>query len=82
MRSDFAILILTHGRADNVVTLSTLGKCGYHGRWYMVIDNEDSQAQKYYENFGEDHVIMFDKLKKSREFDTCEGFGPQILHGA
>ena len=72
MRDDFAILILTHGRADKVITYTTLQKCGYTGRWYMVIDNEDNQAQRYYDNFGKDHVIMFDKLKKSQEFDTCD----------
>lgn len=72
MRDDFAIFILTHGRANNVITLSTLSKCGYTGRWYMVIDNEDKQAQQYYDNFGKEHVIMFDKLKKSQEFDTCD----------
>jgi len=26
---DFAVFILTHGRPDNVKTLSTLKKCGY-----------------------------------------------------
>lgn len=72
MRQDFAIFILTHGRANNVITLSTLGKCGYTGRWYMVIDNEDNQADDYYRLYGKDHVIMFDKLKKSQEFDTCD----------
>lgn len=72
MRDDFAIFILTHGRANNVITLSTLSKCGYTGRWYIVIDNEDKQAQQYYDNFGKEHVIMFDKLKKSQEFDTCD----------
>lgn len=72
MREDFAILILTHGRAENVLTLKTLLKSGYKGKWYLIIDNEDSQAEMYYRNFGEEHVVMFDKYKKSLEVDTCD----------
>lgn len=72
MRDDFALLILSHGRADNVKTVKTMIEEGYTGRWYIIIDNEDDQADKYYENFGKDHVIMFDKYKKSLEVDTCD----------
>lgn len=72
MREDFAIFILTHGRANKVITLTTLHNCGYTGKWYMVIDNEDNQADDYYRLYGKEHVIMFDKLKKSQEFDTCD----------
>lgn len=72
MRDDFAVFILTHGRAENMKTLDTLNRCGYTGKWYMVIDNEDKTADKYYQIYGKDHVIMFDKLKKSKEFDTCD----------
>lgn len=72
MRNDFALLILSHGRADCVDTLNTFRRCGYTGRWYIIIDNEDSQHDKYVENFGEDHVIVFDKYKKSLEVETCD----------
>ena len=61
MRDDFAVFILTHGRADNVVTLKSLLRGGYTGRWYMVIDDEDDDAEKYQGKYGADHVIMFDK---------------------
>jgi hypothetical protein len=72
MRNDFALLILSHGRAEKVITLKTMVDCGYTGRWYIIIDNEDSQADKYYELYGKDHIIMFDKYKKSLEIDTCD----------
>ncbi len=72
IRDSFAIFILTHGRPDNVVTLKTILNCGYTGKYYLIIDNEDKQADKYYENFGKDKVLMFDKLKKSQEFDTID----------
>ena len=60
MRNDFAILILTHGRPDNIKTLSSLKKAGYTGKYYIVIDNEDEKANEYYNLYG-DKVIMFDK---------------------
>lgn len=72
MRDDFAIFILTHGRPYNVVTMDTLKKCGNTNRVYFVIDNEDKYADRYYWNFGEENVIMFDKKKKSLEFDTMD----------
>ena len=64
MRNDFAILILTHGRPDNIKTLSSLKRAGYTGKYYIVIDNEDEKANEYYNLYG-DKVIMFDKQEIS-----------------
>lgn len=72
MRDDFAIFILTHGRPYNVLTDATLKKCGNTNKVYYVIDNEDKYADRYYWNFGKENVIMFDKKKKSTEFDTMD----------
>lgn len=47
MRSDFVAFILTHGRADSVITDKTLRKCGYTGPIVYVIDNEDKAAADY-----------------------------------
>ena len=74
MRDDFAVFILTHGRADNVATMRALKKGGYTGKWYMIIDNEDETADKYYENFGKEHVIMFDKQAAYDVTDTMDNF--------
>ncbi len=71
---DFAVFILTHGRPDNVITIETLKKCGYTGKLFLVIDNEDKTAEQYYKNFGRDKVIMFDKKKYSDECDECNNF--------
>jgi hypothetical protein len=65
----FCIFILTHGRPDNVITLKTLERCGYTGRIYLVIDNEDKTADRYRANFGADKVVMFDK---KAEADRCD----------
>lgn len=74
MNKDFAVFILTHGRPDNVITLETLKKCGYTGKLYLIIDNEDKTADQYYKNFGRDKVIMFDKKKYADQCDECNNF--------
>lgn len=72
MRSDFVAFILTHGRPEKVYTIEALKNAGYTGRIVLVIDNEDKTADQYYEKFGRENVVMFDKLKKSKEFDTID----------
>lgn len=69
----FCIFILTHGRPNNVRTVQTLQKSGYTGDWYIVIDNEDKTEDEYRRIYG-DRVLQFDKLKKSKEFDTADTF--------
>lgn len=68
----YCVFILTHGRADNVITLKTLNKLGFQGNWYCVVDDEDDQIDKYVENFGEDHVCIFSKDEIEKEFDTMD----------
>lgn len=72
MRNDFVAFILTHGRPDKIHTIDALRKAGYTGKIILVIDNEDKTADRYYELYGRDSVVMFDKLKKSTEFDTID----------
>lgn len=75
MHSDFCVFILTHGRADNVLTIRALKKGGYTGRMYLVVDNLDEQANRYRENFGSENVIAFDKRKWAERVDTMENRG-------
>lgn len=72
MRNDFVVFILTHGRPEKVHTLKALERAGYTGKIILVIDNEDNRADDYYSMYGKDSVVMFDKLKKSTEFDTVD----------
>ena len=74
MLEDFAVFILSHGRPDKVITLNTLKRQGYTGDYYIIIDNEDKTADKYYKNFG-DKVIMFDKAAIAETFDEGDNFG-------
>lgn len=69
MMSDFAVLILTHGRAENVMTVKTLRQCGYSGEIYIVIDDEDGQEDKYKEIYG-DKVIQFNKKEAAKRTDV------------
>lgn len=72
MRDDFVAFILTHGRPEKVYTIEALQKAGYTGRIVLVIDNEDKKADEYYSMYGRENVVMFDKLQKSKEFDTID----------
>lgn len=60
MRKDFAVFILTHGRAKTITTFKAMREHGYTGDMWVVIDNEDDQEDLYRERFG-DAVIQFDK---------------------
>lgn len=72
MRNDFAIFILSHGRADNIKTIKALQQSNYSGKYYIVCDDEDVQLQKYKENYGEDKVLVFSK--SSVNFDIMDNF--------
>lgn len=58
MRDDCAIFILSHGRPDKVYTLKTLERTGYSGKWYLILDNEDSTIDQYVANFGKEHIVV------------------------
>ena len=58
--NDFVVFILTHGRADRVITYNALRNSGYTGRIVLVIDNEDTQAREYISRYGEENVRIFD----------------------
>lgn len=74
MRNDFAIFVLSHGRADKLLTIPKVLSAGYTGRWYIIVDNEDSQEQAYRDRFGSDHVICFNKAEIGKTFDIMDNF--------
>lgn len=69
LRDDFCVLILSHGRADGVITLKTLKRLGYSGPWFIVIDDEDDQEAAYRAKYGE-HVVQFCKQEIANRLDT------------
>lgn len=79
MKNDsFCAFILTHGRAHNVVTDTTLRKCGYTGPIYYLIDDEDDQAEDYIRKYGKDKVVVFNKDEAKQLFDPMDNFN---IHG-
>jgi len=74
VRNDFAVLILTHGRAKEMLTLNMLQKVHYTGRWYMVLDDEDDQVQDYIDLYGADHCVIFNKDAVGEWTDAGDNF--------
>lgn len=72
----FAVLILSHGRAKNVVTVKALRSCGYTGEIYIVIDDEDSQELEYKDIYG-NSVIKFSKQTYINKTDSMNPQKPR-----
>ena len=70
---NFALFILSHGRADRVHTIKTLQKSGYTGDWHIIIDDQDETADQYYERYP-GKVIIFDKEAVARETEEGNNF--------
>jgi len=73
MRDDFAVMIITHGRPDNQLTLNCLHKIGYTGKLFLVVDDEDSTKDEYIRLYG-DSVLLF---HKDEWFDIGDNFYDQ-----
>ena len=71
---DFAVFILTHGRPNNVKTLEILKKCGYSGKTYLIVDDEDATLNQYIKNFGSDVVKIFNKKSMADKIDEGNNF--------
>lgn len=60
MRDDFAVLILSHGRAGNIKTLKALKDGNYTGKIFILCDDQDDQLDDYRRLYG-DMVVVFCK---------------------
>ena len=76
MRADFCAFILTHGRPNRVKTYDLLRKCGYTGKIFLVVDNEDKTLDEYFEKYG-DEVIVFNKRFYAKDNDFVDNFDKQ-----
>lgn len=74
-RNNFAVFILSHGRADTMTTLSAILKAGYLGDYYIIVDDLDKQKDRYIEKYGAAHVIVFDKNAWMEKTDTITKTG-------
>lgn len=73
MKHNFCAFILSHGRADNVITYKTLRNAGYTGKIVVIIDNQDKQADKYHQNYP-GQVYVFDKPAIAATVDQGDNF--------
>ena len=71
-KNNFAVFILTHNRANRVITADSLRKCGYTGRIVYVIDNQDPSQNEYQLTYGQENVYVFDKLAAAQITDTMD----------
>lgn len=69
-RENFVAFILTHGRADNVMTYKTARKAGYTGRIVLVLDDEDEQLEQYFAIYGRENCYVFNKQRYVAITDT------------
>jgi hypothetical protein len=69
---DFCIFIISHGRADNIMTLKTLKSCGNTYPVYIVIDNMDNEIEKYQKQHI--NTLIFDKKKYADLTDEGDNF--------
>ena len=72
--SDYAVIILTHGRHDRVYTFDCLRRSGYTGEIYLLCDDEDKQLDLYKEKY-KDKVLVFSKKEYAGSFDKMDNFG-------
>lgn len=72
MRDNFVVFILSHGRADTCITAKALKDANYTGDWFIVVDDEDLEYNKYIDNFGSEHVRQFHKA--GVECDSMDNF--------
>ncbi len=70
---DFAVMILCHGRAENVPTYPTLRKYGYSGRIIIVCDDEDKDLPNYQAIYPE--VEVFSKKEVLKYTDPMDNKG-------
>ena len=68
-----AVFILSHGRADNVITYQTLRKQGYTGKIFIIVDDEDKTLNQYKEKY-KNEVIVFNKSDYKHKFDIMDNF--------
>lgn len=74
MRDDFAVFILAHGRPDKLITVNALKRCGYTGKYYIILDDEDKTIPQYKHLFGEDKILIFSKSEVLKTFDIMDNF--------
>jgi hypothetical protein len=73
LNKPYIVFILSHGRADRVITYKTLRKAGYTGEIKIIIDDEDEEGQEYIDRYGK-KVYIFNKEYYIKNTQTADNF--------
>lgn len=73
LNKNYAVFILSHGRPDNVITYETLRRCGYTGKIFIIVDDEDKTINEYKKRY-KNEVIVFSKAAYANKFDIMDNF--------
>ena len=69
MRDDFAIFICTHERPNKQHTLKKLLSAGYTGKYFLLLDDEDTTLFEYVKLYGREHIYVFNKCEYIKKTD-------------
>jgi hypothetical protein len=72
---NFACLILSYNRPNNVKTISSLRRQGYSGRIILVLDDTDITADEYKKNYPDCEIYIFSKKEAAEYTDTGDNTG-------
>ena len=72
--NNFAVFIMVYGRPDKNVTYSTLKKCGYSGKIFLIGDDTDATIQEYKEKYGSE-LLVFNKKETAKKYDSGDNSG-------
>ena len=73
--NDFIVFVLSHENVGRLITIESLQRHGYSGKYYVVLDDSDSEIEQYKSRFGEDKILLFNKDEIA---DTFDEFGKHI----
>ena len=75
----FTIFIMSYNRCDFLFnkTLKLLKKYEYTGDWYVVVDDNDPQLDKYKKRIPENKLLIYNKKEIGSTFDNMDNFGIQ-----
>lgn len=67
------IFIPSKGRPE-CVTARYLADIGYPGGWTILLGDDDDSIEEYVDNFGEEHIIVFDKRAAVDNTDMMDAY--------